>query len=377
MMRKITFIVNSRSNWALIRPILRAIPPNFKLAPSIILGSAATESRFQDIQQEISDLNWIDQVFQAPSDIAGHNTMALSLAPLIAQTDAFLRHLQPDAVFIVGDRFETMAAAYCARMANIPLLHLQGGEKSGCVDDYVRNALSCLADVHFPATQIAARRLKNRFAHTPDRVYHVGCPSLDVIHEAQPRLDYLERALLLHGTGATISLRVPYHIVLQHPDTTEQDVDPLAQIEPTIHAVQAMNIQTIWLYPNIDAGSDVMGKRIRQFAANPGNLRVRFIMNLPPNLFVNLLRGAGCLIGNSSAGVRLCPILGKPAVNIGNRQKWREHVPGQLLPALYDAETLENAIRAAWRMKPKLNPLYGDGRSGERIVQHLLRADLL
>jgi UDP-hydrolysing UDP-N-acetyl-D-glucosamine 2-epimerase len=364
-MRKITFIVNSRSNWALIKPIITNLDRHL-INPIVILGSAATESRFSEIETDLIALNL--EIYHAPSEIIGHNTMALSLAPLITQTEAFLRRIRPDVVLIVGDRFETLAAAICARMHNITLVHVQGGEVSGCVDDYVRNALSAMADYHYPATSIAERRLKNRYAHEKKNVFNLGCPSLDIIKDAVTDEQRLQLALSISGTGRTVSIMDQYVIVLQHPDTTES-LPPRAQIQPTIDAICNLTSQVLWLYPNIDAGSDEISKALRQLRDSKPHIAIQFATNFPPEVFVGLLQKAYCLIGNSSTGIRLCPLLGLSAINIGDRQKGREQAGNVINTGYVEAEICQAVI---WVKPHQPSHLYGSGTSGWQIAQHLV-----
>lgn len=364
-MRKITFIVNSRSNWALVKPIIANIDRH-NLIPSVILGSAATEARFGEITADLAALNI--NPYRAPSEIVGNNTMALSLAPLLTQTEVSLQHICPDIVLVVGDRFETLAAAICARMRNITLVHVQGGEQSGCVDDYVRNALSTMADYHFPATNLAERKLKNRYAQDPGTVANLGCPSLDITKNAVTDEQRLQLALLSHGTGQTVSIMDQYVIVLQHPDTTES-LSPQAQIQPTIDAICNLTSQVLWLYPNIDAGSDEISKALRQLRDSKPHTPIQFATNFTPEIFVGLLQRAYCLIGNSSTGIRLCPLLGLSAINIGDRQKNREQA-ANVINTGYDAAEIYKAVGYVKTHDP--SHLYGSGDSGWQIAQHLL-----
>ena len=67
--------------------------------------------------------------------------------------DSALSYLKPDAVITVADRYETLATAVSASYLNIPLIHIQGGEISGNIDERVRHAITKLSDYHFPSTQ--------------------------------------------------------------------------------------------------------------------------------------------------------------------------------------------------------------------------------
>jgi UDP-N-acetylglucosamine 2-epimerase len=164
-------------------------------------------------------------------------------------------------------------------------------------------------------------------------------------------------------------------VVLQHPVTTEY-ADARTQVRETLAAVEALAQPTFWFWPNVDAGSDGTSKAIRQFRELRRVPFIYFLKNLPPEDFLRLLRGARCLIGNSSAGIRESSFLGLPAVNIGSRQAGRERGPNVL-----DVDYERAAIVAATRRQLDGGryagvPLYGDGKAGERIAGILARAPL-
>ena len=133
-------------------------------------------------------------------------------------------HLRPDAVVTIGDRHETMATAVAAAYLNIPLVHIQGGEITGSIDEKVRHAVTKLADVHMVSTERAAERVI-RMGERADRVFNTGCPSIDVARRAleQPEIDHEALFEGYGGVGERPDLSQGYIVVLQHPVTTEYD----------------------------------------------------------------------------------------------------------------------------------------------------------
>ena len=87
---------------------------------------------------------------------------------------AFL-NLKPDLVVSIADRFETMATALAAAYMNIPLVHIQGGEVTGNIDEKVRHAITKLADIHLVATE-RARSFVIRMGEEDSSVFVTGCP---------------------------------------------------------------------------------------------------------------------------------------------------------------------------------------------------------
>jgi UDP-N-acetylglucosamine 2-epimerase len=125
------------------------------------------------------------------------------------------------------------------------------------------------------------------------------------------------------GVGHQIDVAKPFLMVVQHPVTTE--TDNRRHLETTMRAIGALGMQTIWFWPNPDAGTAEMAEAIRHFREHheAATAKTRFITNVAADEFVAMLKATACLIGNSSAGIKECSFLGTPVVNIGRRQQGR------------------------------------------------------
>ena len=175
-----------------------------------------------------------------------------------------------------------------------------------------------MSHIHFPATT-QARDFLIRMGELPETVHLTGCPSLDLLVDTDLSLpeDIFER---YHGVGAPVDSSRPYIVVLQHPVTTEYG-DGLTQVRETLTAIEQVGrwgMQVIWLWPNVDAGSDDISKGLRIFRerANPGY--IHFFRNFAAEDYACLINNAACLVGNSSSGIREGAFLGVPCVNIGS-----------------------------------------------------------
>ncbi len=141
--------------------------------------------------------------------------MAKSTGLGLLELPTVFEMLQPDVVVTVADRFETIATAIAAAYMNIPLAHTQGGEVSGSIDETVRHAVTKLAHLHFPATELSARRVI-AMGEDPAMVFNVGCPSIDLV--AQTDLGRPHEALAhLGGVGSPIDPDKPFMLMMQHP----------------------------------------------------------------------------------------------------------------------------------------------------------------
>jgi UDP-N-acetylglucosamine 2-epimerase len=133
---------------------------------------------------------------------------------------------------------------------------------------------------------------------------------------------------------------------------------------------------TVMLWPNVDAGSEDVSRGMRKFRERYKPEYIRFYKNFPVETYLRLMRGAACLVGNSSASIREGAFIGTPAVNIGSRQDGRERGPN-----VVDVACDKAAIVAAIRRQLAHGPypqahLYGDGRAGTRIADLLATAPL-
>lgn len=284
-------------------------------------------------------------------------------------------NLAPDAVVTIADRYETLANAVAASYMNIPVVHVQGGEVTGSIDEKVRHAVTKLSNLHLVSTKVAAERVR-KLGEEPNSIIVTGCPSIDIAAEvaARPALDF-DPFVKYGGVGPQIDLSKGYLVVMQHPVTTEYD-EARHQVEETLYAATAAGVPVLWFWPNVDAGSDGTSKGIRVFREREKPDHLHLFRNMFPEDFLRLLVNSTAIVGNSSVAIRECSFLGVPAVNIGSRQQGRER-GGNVIDVPHDRQAIAAAIREhITRGKPKADYLYGDGRAGERIADCLATAPL-
>jgi UDP-N-acetylglucosamine 2-epimerase (non-hydrolysing)/GDP/UDP-N,N'-diacetylbacillosamine 2-epimerase (hydrolysing) len=287
----------------------------------------------------------------------------LSLADYLGQT-------RPDLLLLIADRYEMLAPAAVALALRIPIAHIEGGEISeGAIDDAVRNALTKLSHIHFTSTRAAADRVI-AMGEEPWRVHHAGAPSLDhLTHSTLRSREELEREL-------GIDLAVPPIVIAYHPTTLARDTT--READAVFTALASLPGPLLFCYPNADAGSHSLIDRTRALVqAHPS---AGMFVNLNPQFYWSLLRCAAMLVGNSSSGVMEAASFGIPAVNIGIRQRGREHGMN-VLNAEPTVEDIRDKIRSAQdpafraSLAGMKNP-YGDGHSADRIVKVLASVPL-
>ena len=376
-MRKVCVFIGSRANYSSIKSVMRAVHKHPDLRLQLIVGASALLDRFGSVVDVIEADGFAPDA-RVTMIVEGETpaTMAKSTGLGLIELPTILDILKPDVVVSVGDRFETMATAIAASYMNIPVAHTMGGEISGTIDESIRHAVTKLSHVHFPANEAAAERIV-RMGEPPDTVHVVGCPRIDLVAEIARGNGGVPHAELLHieGVGAHIDVTKPFLLVNQHPVTTEYG-QGRSQIWETLMALHELQMPTIMLWPNVDAGSEDIATGMRTFREKLKPEYIRFYKNFPIETYVRLMLLCACTVGNSSAPIREGAFLGVPAVNIGTRQAGRDRGPN-VTDVGYDRHEILAAIRRqlAHGRYPS-DPLYGDGQAGPRVADVLAKTPL-
>jgi UDP-hydrolysing UDP-N-acetyl-D-glucosamine 2-epimerase len=376
MKRKICVVVTARPSYARIKTALEAIRAHPDLELQLVVAASAVLDRYGDALKYIRADGFdvratVYMVLEGENLVTSAKSTGLGMIELATVFD----NLKPDMVVTIADRYETLATAAAASYMNIPLVHMQGGEVTGSIDEKVRHSVTKLADYHFTCTEIAAERVRKMGEH-PEAVYVTGCPSIDIAARVleSPKMNF-DPFMKYGGVGAPVDLANGYVVVLQHPVTTEYDSSRQHIVE-TLYGVKDAELPTLWFWPNVDAGSDGTSKGIRAFRENEKPRNWHFFKNMEASDFLRLLYGSKAIVGNSSVAIRECSFLGVPAVNVGTRQEGRER-GANVLDVKYDRHEIKTALAAHFNSgKRRPSKLYGDGNAGERIAGLLARAEL-
>jgi UDP-hydrolysing UDP-N-acetyl-D-glucosamine 2-epimerase len=374
--RKVCVVVTARPSYSRIRTALKAINEHPDLELQLVVAASALLDRYGNAIQAIERDGFaiaqrVYMVLEGENLVTSAKSTGIGLSELATVFD----NLKPDAVVTIADRYETLATAVAASYMNIPVVHVQGGEVTGSIDEKVRHAVTKLANLHLVSTNLAAERVR-RLGEEPDSIFVTGCPSIDIAAEvaARPAMDF-DPFVKYGGVGPTTDLSRGYVVVMQHPVTTEYE-EARQQVDETLHAVKNFGVPVLWFWPNVDAGSDGTSKGIRVFREKEDPPNFHLFRNMSPEDFLRLLCGATAIVGNSSVAIRECSYLGVPAVNIGSRQLGRER--GQnVIDVDHDRKEISDAVQThIKRGRPKRDLLYGDGKAGGRIADCLSKVEL-
>ena len=268
-MRRICAVITARPSYARIKAALLAMSRKPDIELKIIVGASGLLEKYGRVVDVIrADGLTVDAEVFMVLDGDGPVVDAKTTGMGIVEMASALSIIKPDAVITIADRFETMATAIAASYMNIPLVHIQGGEITGSIDEKVRHAITKLADIHFTASHQARKRVIN-LGEDPDRVFCTGCPSIDIVRELVEVEDCQSlraelSAQIRKGVGAEIDLNAPYIVAMQHPVSYEWR-EAGQQIEKTLAAILDAKTNCFMFWPNVDSGSEVLSKSIRTF----------------------------------------------------------------------------------------------------------------
>jgi len=362
--RKVCVVLVDRANYGRLKPVMRAIADNPALELQVLAAGTMVLERFDLPVRVVREDNFtVDGEVYIELEGSTPATMAKSVGFAMVEFASEFQRLKPDVILLIGDRYEALAAAIAAAYMNICIVHVQGGEVSGSIDESARHAITKFSHFHFPSTKRSAQYLI-QMGERPETILGIGCPGSDIARVFDRTLD--PDIVNARGSGAFIDVHRPYLLVLFHPTTTEYGGER-RQMEEILEALREIEMQSILLWPNIDAGSDHVTKAIRVFRDHVKPDWLRTLINLSPENYLKVLAGAACAVGNSSSFVRDASYFGTPVALVGNRQDGREtdvHVK-RVLPI-----SREIALCVKEQLKHGRYPvssLYGDGYVSGRI----------
>jgi UDP-N-acetylglucosamine 2-epimerase (non-hydrolysing) len=361
--RTISIFTTGRQDWGILRSTAEAIRAHPALRLRVIAGGMHVAARHgQTLQHLVDDgfppdcvLAWMDEE-DLPADAQAARALAL--------VGAELRDHPPDALLLVGDRYETAAAALAATVDRVPIVHLHGGEQTlGAFDDALRHAITKLAHLHLVSHEEHARRVI-AMGEDPATVVVVGAPGLDALHRA----DLPDRAALAADLG--LALDPPVVVVTVHPTTLA--TDPAGAARAVVAAMDRVPATYVVTLPNADPGADEVRTLLERAPGSPDRPDRIVAEGLGSRRYWGLLRIADAALGNSSSAIVEAPALGLPAVDVGDRQGGRRR-EANVIAAGETADEVEAALRRALDPAVRASlerarlPL-ADGLAGARIA---------
>lgn len=365
-MKKICIVTATRAEYGLLKPVIDKIYKSEMAELKLVVTGMHLSPEFGLTYKEIEEDGYpIDQKIEMllSSDTPTGITKSMGIA-LIGFGDYFSVN-RPDIVVILGDRYEMLMVAAAAMIAQIPIAHLYGGEKTeGAVDEAIRHSITKMSHLHFTATEEYRRRVI-QLGEQPRQVYNVG--ALGVENAKKVSLlckEELEHQIGFHFSRPTIL--VTYHpVTLEMRTAKEQFADILAVID------RHKEISVIFTKANADTDGRIINRMIDEYAGENRD-RCAVYASLGQKRYLSALQYVDAILGNSSSGLVEVPSFHIPTINIGDRQRGRVCAES-VIHCGNSVDEIENALLLALseKFRKKIadigNPYEKEGTSDEIV----------
>ena len=373
MKKTIGIVTGTRADYGLLARTISLMQQDLRFQTKVFACGAHLSTEFGYTVEElksngVQNIKQVEMLMSTASKVGLTKSVGLGV---IGFADAFSEQ-NLDAILVLGDRYEILAAAQAAMFLGIPLIHMHGGEVTeGAFDDAIRHSITKMANIHFPV----AKEFKDRIlqlGECKESIFVTGSPGVDNIINT-PRLDkvVLEKNLGFCLDGGPLAL-VTYHPVTQTNDQAENDIEPLVQA-----IRENPQITYIVTYPNADGGGDEI---IRQWESMQDLANIKIVPSLGFTIYLSVMELVDCVIGNSSSGIIEAPTFNVPTINIGTRQRGRPRASSVIDVAMV-SNTISEAIKLTLDidykkslLKGVVNP-YGAGGAAEKVIEILANID--
>lgn len=330
MSKNILFITGTRADFGKMKVLINAVSelPNFEY--QIYITGMHMLKKYGNTHTEIKKSGFtnyhkfVNQYLNEPMDMVLANT--------IQGFSRYVNENRPDLIVIHGDRIEALAGAIVGSLNNILVAHIEGGEKSGTIDDSIRHSITKLSHIHLVCNSEAANRVV-QLGESMDNIFVIGSPDIDVmLSNSLPSISDVKDYYNIHFKD--------YHIVMFHPVTTEYEYFDKYALN-LVNAILKSSENFVVIYPNNDFGSN---KIFDAYEKLRDKENVLLFPSLSFERFLILLKNAKSIIGNSSAGIREAPLYGVPTINIGTRQNDRIVRLDSIINVAYEEYKILEAI---------------------------------
>ncbi|ELS3708375.1 TPA: UDP-N-acetylglucosamine 2-epimerase (hydrolyzing) [Campylobacter upsaliensis] len=313
--KKIALVSATRAEWYLLWNLAKELEKDEGIELLLLVTGAHLSESFGNTYQEIEkDFNITHKI-----PILENNDDKLSLAKSLAvAVSAFaeaFETLKPDAVVILGDRYEMLGVASAALMMHIPIIHLCGGELTlGAMDDSIRHSISKMASLHFVSTKAYKKRLM-QLGEEEGRIFNVG----SLAGENVKKLKLLSKKELESELGLNLKnfLLITYHSETLNLQNTKKEVQILLDFLDTLK-----DITLIFTKANADENGLLINQALENYCLKNSH-KAKLFDNLGALKYLSALKHAKAVVGNSSSGICESGFFKTPCINIGDRQKGR------------------------------------------------------
>ncbi|ARE81219.1 UDP-N-acetylglucosamine 2-epimerase [Campylobacter helveticus] len=313
--KKIALVSATRAEWYLLWNLAKELEKDEKCELLLLVTGAHLSENFGYTFKEIEKDFTITKKIPILQDNDGSLSLAKSLAVAVSAFAEAFETLKPDAVVILGDRYEMLGVASAALMMHIPIIHLCGGELTlGAMDDSIRHSISKMASLHFVSTKAYKKRLM-QLGEEEGRIFNVG----SLAGENVKKLKLLSKKELESELGLSLKnfLLITYHSETLNLQNTKKEVQILLDFLDTLK-----DITLIFTKANADENGLLINQALENYCLKNSH-KAKLFDNLGALKYLSALKHAKAVVGNSSSGICESGFFKTPCINIGDRQKGR------------------------------------------------------
>jgi len=334
---KVLFITGTRADFGKLTPFIAATVKNKNYEPVILITGMHLEETFGLTYKEVEKRFNCKIILER--NFVGTVSSIQSFSNTTKIISKILDESKIEIIVVHGDRPEALAGAISGVLLNIITCHIEGGDISGTVDESLRHAITKLSHIHFPISEIAARRL-----------FQMGEKKNSVFISGSHLSNLMSVNCLPSFESVKERYEIPwdnFYISILHPVTTELKIMPF-WVDEYFSALEALDDNFLILYPNSDLGHEIIIKRIKKIRSTE---KFKILPSMRHEAYLRVLHESSGIIGNSSSAIHEAPILGIPAVDYGSRQKGRSNYKNLILSASCHGEDLIEKINKLKEIK--------------------------
>lgn len=355
MKKKIFFITGTRADFGKIKSLIKVIDASSNFEYIVFATGMHLLQKYGVTLHEIEKEHFKNVFLYFNQTDFNNKSMDIILAETIRGLSYYLSENKVDMIVVHGDRIEALAAATVGMLQGIKVVHIEGGECTGGIDEQIRHAITKLAHVHFVATEKNKKRLL-QLGEEEKNIYIIGSPNIDIMLSNElPTIEEVKKNYDIFFDH--------YSLLIYHPVVTEKDF-LLPHITEVVEAIKAIKDNFIVIHPNNDYGSDIILNKILELSSLSN---VKLYSSMRFERYLTVLKNAKCIIGNSSSGIHEAPIYGVPTINIGIRQQGRFSHES----IVNVTENKEEIIKAYENLPERFAPIYtyGSGDSAKKFYE--------
>lgn len=364
-MKKIVFLTGTRADYGKLKSLMKKVEESDKFELYVFVTGMHMLQKYGSTYREVEKDGFKNIYKYINQKSSSSHHMDIALSNTIIGFSNYCDELSPDMIVVHGDRLEALAGAIVGAFNNIRVMHIEGGEVSGTIDESIRHSITKMSHFHLVANEEAKKRI-TQLGEKEDGIFVFGSPDIDIMYSKNlPTIEKVKEKYDINFDD--------YSILMYHPVTTE--VDNLEEnIKNLVDAIIESDKNYVVIYPNNDSGSDIIlneYKRLEEYNKCAIYPSMRF------EYFLTLLKECDFIIGNSSSGIREACAYGKVAIDLGNRQKGRySNSVSNIMHTVEEKNKIMELIKQSQKLQVNAISHFGNGNSDEKFMQILENNDI-